>query len=372
VKSVTIVSWIRWKRQLKRYRIKSASRRTVFDLSVKQEELHKLEQETQKEGFWRDQKHAQELTSRIAELKEDCTRWEKLQKDTSELLELAALHDESLAGDIEDRYNALYKEYVDAEKKLFLSGPHDKGSTVVSLYAGAGGQDAEEWAAILYRMYTRVSERKGWRHTILHEHRNEHGGLKNATIEMIGPYAYGLLKKERGVHRLVRISPYSAKKLRHTSFAFVEVLPVFTETGNIDIKAEDLDVSFARSSGPGGQNVNKRSTAVRLMHKPTGIQVHVDSGRSQSGNREKALKILEAKLMHVMETTKKKEVESIKGANPVKIEWGNQIRSYVFHPYKLVKDHRTNVETSSVDEVLDGVIDAFIDAEIRLEVGTKK
>src|SRR3989344_417802 len=145
-----------------------------------------------------------------------------------------------------------------------------------------------------------------------------------------------------------------------------------TETGNIDIKAEDLDVSFARSSGPGGQNVNKRSTAVRLMHKPTGIQVHVDSGRSQSGNREKALKILEAKLMHVMETTKKKEVESIKGANPVKIEWGNQIRSYVFHPYKLVKDHRTNVETSSVDEVLDGVIDAFIDAEIRLKVGTKK
>ena len=239
-------------------------------------------------------------------------------------------------------------------------GSYDQHEAILSLQAGAGGEDAEDWARILLRMYTRFAERRGWKHILLHEHRNEQDGIKNVTIQIVARGAYGLLKTEKGVHRLVRISPYSAKKLRHTSFAYVEVLPYLKETREVEIREEDLEWDFSRSGGAGGQNVNKRATAARVTHKPTGMQVRAETERSQADNRAHALAILKAKLLAFKEDARQRELQGLKGGAPVKIEWGNQIRSYVLHPYKMVKDHRTGVETSKVEEVLEGNLDLFI------------
>ena len=206
----------------------------------------------------------------------------------------------------------------------------------------------------------------GWNAAVVHEHKSEAGGYKNITFEIAGKSVYGRLKKESGVHRLVRISPFSAKKLRHTSFALVEVMPKFVDPGDVNIKSEDIEVQFSKSSGPGGQNVNKRETAVRVVHKPTGIQAHSESGRFQAQNRERAMELLRSRLYNMKVAQDKKEIEELRpvsGAGTA--EWGHQIRSYVFHPYKLVKDHRTGVETSNVEAVLDGELDEFIEAELK-------
>ncbi len=246
------------------------------------------------------------------------------------------------------------------------AGKYDKGDAVLTLFAGAGGDDAEDWNAILFKMYQKFAERKGWLIEILHKHANEMGGIKNITFEIRGKNAYGILKGEAGVHRLVRISPFSARKLRHTSFALLEVLPKFIEVGEVEIDEKDLQVSFSRSSGPGGQNVNKRETAVRVVHIPTGLMAHVESERSQSQNKERALELLRSKLYKYQKSEQKKEKEMMQTAKPMEAEWGHQIRSYVFHPYKMVKDHRTGVETSRVEEVLNGKLDEFINAELNL------
>jgi peptide chain release factor 2 len=251
------------------------------------------------------------------------------------------------------------------EGKLLDSarGKYDEGEAVLTLMAGAGGDDAEDWAIILFKMYSRFADRKRWPIKILHRHDSEHGGIKNITFEVQGKGAYGTLRGEAGVHRLVRISPFSARKLRHTSFVLLGALPKFVEIRDVQINEEDLKVDFSRSSGPGGQNVNKRETAVRISHIPTGIVVHVESERSQAQNKERALQLLRSKLYNYERAKQKKQKEELRGGKKIEAEWGHQIRSYVFHPYKMVKDHRTGVETADVDDVLAGNLDEFIKAE---------
>ncbi len=238
---------------------------------------------------------------------------------------------------------------------------YDKHNAIISVYAGAGGHDAEDWAEMLFKMYQKYSEKRGWITKTIHYHEGPEGGLNNGAMEIFGQYAYGYLKKENGVHRLVRISPFSAKQLRHTSFALIEVLPQFEEIDKetIILKEEDLKIDTFRSSGPGGQNVNKRESAVRITHLPTGLVAASQSERLQSENREKAMSILKAKLASFLEKHQAKELSELKGKK-VKIEWGNQIRSYILHPYKMVKDHRTNIETTKVEEVLNGDLSDFL------------
>ncbi len=287
-----------------------------FDI---QNEIEKLEAETQEVDFWNDKNKAQATLKKIAEFKD----------------------------------------------KLAGAKKYDKGNAIVTIISGAGGDDAEDFSRMLLEMYMKYAERKNWKIFFINEHKNDHGGYRNVSFEMEGKNAYGMLKNESGVHRLVRISPFNAKKLRHTSFSLVEVLPKFSKLEEKDffIPDADLKIEYSRSGGPGGQNVNKRETAVRLIHIPTNISVHATGERSQEQNRERALSILRAKIFKKAQDEKKTIEESMKISKGTDIEWGSQIRSYVLHPYKMVKDHRTNAETSNVDEVLSGELDLFIEAE---------
>ena len=274
---------------------------------------------------------------------------------------------------IERKIESLEKRIKKEEFKTFLSGKYDKSSAVLSIYAGAGGQDSQDWATMLKRMYERFCQNRGFETKILHQSFGEGGGpegrigTKSVTLEIQGSYAYGFLKKESGVHRLVRISPFSPQKLRHTSFALVEILPeIEKETEKeIKIKPEDLKIDFYRSSGPGGQHVNRRETAVRITHLPTGLVASCQSERVQGQNRERAMKMIYSKLYQLKTEKQQEKISQIKGKT-VSASWGNQIRSYVLHPYKLVKDLRTNIETSNVESVLNGNLDEFVEAEIKI------
>jgi peptide chain release factor 2 len=255
----------------------------------------------------------------------------------------------------------LLKELKDKKDGV---GALDKGNAIMTILAGAGGDDSEDFARMLFEMYTAFLTAKGYSYTVLHDNRNDHGGYRNLTLEIIGKNAYGTLKNESGVHRLVRISPFNAQAKRHTSFVMVEMLPVIPLIERKKIPPEDLRFETSKASGPGGQNVNKRETAVRVIHIPTNIAVHVATERQQEHNKQKALEILSAKLFRIEEEKRKAEIEGRQISKTTEIEWGNQIRSYVLHPYKMVKDHRTDCETSDVEGVLEkGVIDAFIEAE---------
>ncbi|MCK6462578.1 MAG: PCRF domain-containing protein [Candidatus Pacebacteria bacterium] len=255
------------------------------------------------------------------------------------------------------------KELNELKEKAAGVGKYDKGDAVLTLFAGAGGDDAEDWVRMLFEMYLKFARKKSWEVFVLHEHKSEHGGYKNITFEIDGKSAYGTLKKEAGVHRLVRVSPFSAKKLRHTSFALLEVVPKFVAPEEVRIDEKDIRVDLMRSGGAGGQNVNKRETAVRIVHLPTNVAIHADAERSQAQNKERAMQILKAKLYSIMIKEQEKEKNALRINKTVEAEWGHQIRSYVVHPYKMVKDHRTNVETGNVDAVLEGELDEFIEAE---------
>ncbi len=345
--------------------------RADFDLLALKEEVVRLERDMEQPDFWRDQNRARAISQKAADLKKEIAAVENFVREVGSLRELVQLGggDASMQQDIAKRANELEREFRQFELSKLFTGPYDGGNAVMYIYAGAGGKDSEDWVAILRRMYERFAERKGWTVETLHENWGEEKGpggqgLKNVTLAIKGKnFPYGFLKKETGVHRLVRMSPFSAKNLRHTSFAMVEVMPEFVAPDEIEIKPEEVTVDFFRSSGPGGQNVNKRETAVRVMHVPTGIQVAVQAERTQERNRETAMNLLRARLYQKKLGEQQKEMQTVRGET-VSAEWGHQIRSYVFHPYQLVKDHRTDVETSNVDEVLDGGIERFIEAEI--------
>ncbi len=329
-------------------------------------------------GFWSNKEKAKKISTELNLLKDDKKLFSDFLKEITEL-ENELFEVESLKNteekklfelDLTERIDGFEKRFSREEIKIFFSSKFDKNNAIISIYSGAGGQDAQDWTSMLFFMYQKYAQKRGWNVAVLHQHFGEGSGTagavtKNITFEISGRFAYGFLKKEAGVHRLVRVSPFSAQKLRHTSFSYVEVMPEVEELSDVEVKSEDLDVDTFRSSGPGGQNVNKRDTAVRVKHIPTGITVSCQSERSQVKNKDKAIKILLFKLLEQLKKQGKEEIDDLKGAK-VEIEWGRQIRSYVLHPYKLVKDHRTNIESSQVEKVLEGDIDDFIESEIRI------
>ena len=262
------------------------------------------------------------------------------------------------------RAQAVLKEYQDLKAKLAGAGSYDKGDAIVSIVSGAGGDDAEDFSRMLFEMYGKYAASQGWKTPLLSANQNSMGGYRSISFEVVGRNVYGSLKRESGVHRLVRMSPFNAAGKRQTSFSLVEVLPKLPDVGEAHVPERELEITVARSGGPGGQNVNKRDTAVRMTHKPTGLTVHVTSERSQAQNREKALEMLRGKLFKMREEAQLQESRGLSAGASTKIEWGSQIRSYVLHPYQLVKDHRTDVEVRDVNRVLNGDLDEFIKAEM--------
>ena len=308
----------------------------------------------------------------ITELRDTIELWRRIQRqidDDTGLLELAiAENDAELGAQIDQSTQVLSKEIDQLEFQLLLSGEYDRRPAILAIHAGAGGTEAQDWAQMLLRMYLRWGERHGYKTDILDEMPGEEAGIKSVTIELRGPYAYGYLKSERGVHRLVRLSPFDSAHRRHTSFALVEVMPEPEEAAKVQINPDELKIDVFRSSGAGGQNVQKTSTAVRITHIPTGIVVTCQNERSQLQNRETALTILAARLAEIEEQRRETERLAIKGVH-VEAGWGNQIRSYVLHPYNMVKDHRTNSETSNTTAVLDGEIDPFMESYLQWKLG---
>lgn len=318
--------------------------------------------------FWADQDRAKKLSQEREELASEITEWESLSREIKEIEELAEValteKDHELEKEIQSQYDALSKRFEEVELLLYFAGTYDARNAYVTIHAGSGGTDAQDWAEMLMRMYSRFIEKQDWRGVIVEEQRGKEAGIKRAMIHIQGRHAYGMMKAEAGVHRLVRISPFDAEKMRHTSFALVEVIPEFEEVDDVHIDEKDIRIETSTSSGHGGQSVNTTYSAVRIIHVPTGITVSCQNERSQKQNKETAMKILKAKLHVRALAEQEKEKEEIRGEFK-SAEWGNQIRSYVLHPYTLVKDHRTKFEVQDVQSVLDGNLMPFIEQYLR-------
>jgi peptide chain release factor 2 len=340
----------------------------VLDLDATAHEIAALEKTMESADFWNDQERARKESQMLSDAKKMYEQWSALRASVIELQELIELakteEDKSMAMEAESRLNDYEKQFGELEFSMMFTGPHDASNAVVAIHAGAGGTDAQDWAEMLERMLMRYAEKKGWRTRVLDESRGTEAGIKSVTFTVEGPHAYGTLRSEAGVHRLVRLSPFNADQLRQTSFALVEVLPEFDETVEVEIKPEDLRIDTFMSGGKGGQSVNTTYSAVRIVHLPTNITVSCQNERSQAQNKAMAMKILKAKLLKLKEDELLKERQDLRGEFH-SAEWGNQIRSYVLQPYRMVKDHRTDVETSDTEGVLNGDLDQFVEGYLR-------
>jgi peptide chain release factor 2 len=308
------------------------------------------------------------MMKKMASLRDEVEGWQSLRQRISDALELAQLDDDSLSAELTPEVQAIEKEVGQREFTAMLSGPYDRSDALLTINSGAGGTDSQDWAAMLQRMYLRWIERHGFEAEVLDFSEGDEAGIKSVTIAVNGPYAYGYLRAEKGIHRLVRLSPFDAAHRRHTSFAQVEVLPQVEDDNQIVINPDDLEIDVYRSSGAGGQNVQKNATAVRIRHIPSGIVVTCQNERSQMQNRENALRVLRARLLEIKVAEQERQMAELRGEYQ-KAEWGSQIRSYVLHPYQMVKDHRTDYETGNTSAVLDGDLDGFIEAYLRSQVG---
>ncbi len=331
----------------------------------KESQLSDLERQIGAPDFWNDPQTAQKVSKTAAALRNQLDDWRGFERRIRDSLELAGMDDESLRAELEAEVETIERDLEKRSFQTMLSGKHDEGDAILAIHAGAGGTDSQDWAEMLQRMYLRWAEQRGFETEILDMTEGEEAGIKSVTIAVSGRYAYGYLRSEKGVHRLVRLSPYDAAHRRHTSFALVEVLPqVAMDDTDVQIHPADIEIEVYRSSSAGGQNVQKNSTAVRIRHLPSGIIVTCQNERSQTQNRESAMSVLRARLLELQQAKQDAEVAILRG-DYTKAEWGSQIRSYVLHPYQLVKDHRTDYEMGNAQSVLDGALDGFMEAWLR-------
>lgn len=340
----------------------------LLDIDSRKSKIKSLKLKMNKQDFWKNREEAVAISREAEDLEKEVNKWEELLAEIIELEELVAVGnrggDLSLEKEAGLKYEELLKQFEKLEFQVLFSEKYDESNAILSVHAGTGGVDAQDWAEILERMFLRFVEKRDWKAEILDRTVGNEAGIKSVSLLVTGRWAYGYLKSESGVHRLVRISPFDAEKMRHTSFALVEVIPELPEAEDVEIKDEELRVDVFRSSGPGGQSVNTTDSAVRIVHKPTGITVACQTERSQHQNKLTALKILKSKLYKLQEEVKEKEEIKMRG-EAQKAEWGKQIRSYVLQPYKMVKDHRTDYETSDVNAVLDGQLEPFMESYLR-------
>jgi len=340
----------------------------LFDIEKLEKQLKELEEKTLEENFWNDSKNSSKTLAQIKTLKNKTVNYQEIQNELTNLMELTELVtlelDEEMAKDIIKNTNKLEKQIEKFEIATFLSGKYDSNNAIITIHPGAGGTESQDWAEMLYRMYTRWANKNSYEVKELDYLEGEEAGLKSVTFEIIGENAYGYMKAEMGVHRLVRISPFDSGGRRHTSFASLEVLPEITDDIELEINPDDLRIDTYRASGAGGQHINKTSSAVRITHIPTNLVASCQTERSQIQNRETAMKMLKSKLLDMKEKAHKDKIEDLKG-NQMDIAWGSQIRSYVFCPYTMVKDHRTNYEVGNVQGVMDGDLNEFINSYLK-------
>ncbi len=365
-----IVEYEDYKFKLNSLRPQLDTLRGALKLDEAEAEISSLEKESESEGFWNDLARSQKVQQRLKQLRTKCESFQRLRgsfDDLAALCDMAIEEDDpSMLPEIEADYRTFTEKLEEARLATMLSGEYDACNAILSFHAGAGGTEAQDWTEMLYRMYTRWAERHGFRYTLMDRLDGEEAGIKSAAIKIEGENAYGYLKSESGIHRLVRISPFDASGRRHTSFAAIEVMPEITDDKEIELRDEDIKMDVYRSSGAGGQKVNKTSSAVRLTHIPTGIVVSSQVERSHFQNLENCRSMLRAKLAEIKEREHLEKIEDIKGVQ-MKIEWGSQIRSYVFMPYTLVKDHRTGFENGNIAAVMDGDLDGFINAYLSMK-----